>query len=375
MPDTDSDWSTEGTAAHTLSEWARNQDKPANYWIGTKVPVKQVDGSIVEIAVDAEMAAAVQEFVDYVNQFDGEHLIEVRVWYEQYVPKGFGTLDHAILQSFLARITDLKYGKGVQVFAEHNEQLMCYALGIYLEYNWLYAFDKFILTIHQPRLDHVDTWEISTKDLLDWAARVLVAGYKATLDPNAAFNPGDWCKFCKIRGTCRARAAKTFEVLQGEFEDLDKLDPVEPDLLTNDELAKARKHFPAIKAWMTAVTEILERALLQGEDVKGLKLVDGKSSREFLGTEESVVKALVKAGLKKNEIYEEPALRSVAQLEKSIPNGTKRFAPAKDKKPAGDLSFLVRKIPGKPTIADADDKRPSRAINAANEFSNLDEES
>jgi hypothetical protein len=374
MPDTDSDWSTEGTAAHTLSEWARNEDKPTSYWIGTKVPVEQVDGSIVEIEVDEDMANNVQEFVDYVNHFEGEHFVEVRVRYEDYVPTGFGTLDHATLSGSIARITDLKYGKGVQVFAAENEQLMCYALGIYLEWNWAYDFKTFILTIHQPRLDHVDTWEISTEDLLEWAAQVLAKGYEATLDPKAPFNPGHWCRFCKIRGTCRARAAKTFEVLQGEFDNLDELNPTDPDILTNDELAKARKHFPAITAWMAAVNAILERELLQGRKAGDLKLVDGRSTREFIGEEAEIVKALQKAGFKKNEIFEQPALKSVAQMEKVVKDGKKLFAPAKDDKPAGPLAHLVRKSPGKPTIADGDDPRPSRTVNVADEFSNLNEE-
>jgi hypothetical protein len=372
LPDTDSDWSTEGTAAHTLSEWARLEDKPTSYWLGTKIPVEQVDGSVVEIEVDAMMVTAVQEFVDYVNQFDGEHLVEVRVYYDQYVKDGFGTLDHATLAGAIARVTDLKYGKGVQVFAERNEQLMCYALGIYLEHNWLYAFEEFVLTVHQPRLDHVDSWTISTKDLLDWAAKVLVAGYKATLDPNAPFNPGDWCKFCKIRGTCRARAAKTFEVLQGEFDNLDELRPTDPDILTNDELARARKHFPAITAWMTAVNAILERELLQGNAAGDLKLVDGRSSREFYGTEAEVVKALVKAGLKKQDIFEEPALKSVAKLEEVVPGLKKRFKPAGKKTEAGDLAHLIRKSPGKPTIADGSDPRPARTVNVADEFTKLE---
>lgn len=371
MPDTDSDWSTEGTAGHTLSEWARLEDKPATYWLGEKIEVEQVDGSVETVGIDAEMVTAIQEFVDYVNQFDGDHHVEVRVYYKEYVPDGFGTLDHATLAPQIARITDLKYGKGVQVFAKWNEQLLCYALGVLIEWDWLYNFQKFILTIHQPRLDHVDTWEISRDDLLRWARDVLTPGYKRTLESGAKFNPGEWCRFCKVKATCRARTEHTFRVLQGEFENLNELNPQPTDQLTNDELAAARKHFSAIKAWMAAVDDRIYTELSRGHKAGDLKLVPGRSARVWLGSEKEVVANLVKAGLKKDEIYEPAALRTPPALEKLVKGLETRLKPAGKKKPAGDLARLVNKIPGKPTIVDGDDERESLTLNADDEFDRL----
>ena len=47
------------------------------------------------------------------------------------VPEQFGTSDTVIIREAerLLIINDLKYGRGVQVWAEENEQLMLYALG------------------------------------------------------------------------------------------------------------------------------------------------------------------------------------------------------------------------------------------------------
>lgn len=373
LPDTDSEWAIEGTAAHTLSEWCRNEDKPASYWAGTVVPVHCVDGSIVDIEVTPPMVAGVQEFVDYVNQFEGDHLVEVRVYYEQYVPFGFGTLDHATLAPGVARITDLKFGAGVHISAAENEQLMLYALGVYLEWDWLYGFKNFVLTVHQPRLDNVDTWECSLDYLLNWTRDVLIPGYERTLEPKAAFVPGEHCRFCKIKGTCRARAAKTFEVLRSEFTNLDELAPPTPAELSNDDLAKIRKHFPQIKSWMAAVDDRLYAELGRGHTAGDLKLVNGRSARVWKGGEKEVVKALVKAGITKEQLYEPAALRTPPALEKLVKGLAPQFK-LTGKKGPGKLASLINVIPGKPTIVDGDDERETISLKAENEFSNLDEE-
>jgi hypothetical protein len=326
--------------------------------------VEQVDGSTEKIEVTHEMANATQEFVEYVNALGGHQLCEVRVYYDKYVPFGFGTLDSANMHPGLCQVTDLKYGKGVMVDAEENEQLLCYALGIYLEWDWLYRFEEFELTIHQPRLDHVDTWSCDVEYLLTWAETVLVPGYLRTVDPKAAFKPGDWCRFCKIRATCRARTEATFRALQGEFSNLNELETPQPSELTNDELAAVRVHFPNIKAFMSAVDERLMSQLQQGRKAGELKLVNGKSARKWLGGTKEVVKALVKAGISKDEIYEPAEIRSVAQLEKAIKDGKKRLK-------GGDLAKLVETIPGKPTIASGDDKRKTLSLDPDDEFSVL----
>lgn len=341
-------------------------------FVGDLIPVKAVDGSTVEIEFTRELAAAVQEFVDYVNDLPAEEaLIEVRVRYEEYVPGGFGTLDDARLNPGVAYITDLKAGRGVPVYAQDNEQLMLYALGILLEHDWIYNFQRFVLAIHQPRLDSVSKWEISREELLKWAKEVLVPGYEATLKPDAKFVPGSHCQFCKLEGTCRARTQAMFTVLTDEFTDVDAEFSV-PAEITLDELAKIHRRFPELKSWMSAVKDRLVLAVMQGQKVEDVKLVAGKSARQFIGENKDVVKELVKAGLKKEDIYEEPEIKSVAQIEKLIPKGKARFAAAKDEKPAGDLAKLIRKIPGKPTLAHGEDPRPALTVDVLQEFDNLD---
>ncbi len=49
------------------------------------------------------------------------------------------------------------------VDAEENPQLMIYGLGVLAIGEMLYSIDTVRMTIYQPRLEHISTWEISAQ--------------------------------------------------------------------------------------------------------------------------------------------------------------------------------------------------------------------
>ncbi len=214
LPNVTSVYAAEGNAAHELSEWVRNERKPAQHWRGTIIQVADY-----EFKVERAMIAGVNSFVKYVEQLPGRALYEVRVNYPQWVPGGFGTLDDARLQDWICFITDLKYGKGVQVFALNNFQLMMYALGLYHDWKHLYEFRRFVLAIHQPRMDHVETFEIDLTTLLDWAENVVKPIAEIALKPGASFVAGPHCQFCPARFNCATKAR--YDSKEDDFDDLD----------------------------------------------------------------------------------------------------------------------------------------------------------
>jgi hypothetical protein len=59
-------------------------------------------------------------------------------------------------------IIDFKGGRGVRVDADHNSQLMLYALGALTEFDALYDIRSVRMTIVQPRLGGISTFEITT---------------------------------------------------------------------------------------------------------------------------------------------------------------------------------------------------------------------
>lgn len=376
LPEVPSRFAAEGTAAHTLSEWCRRQGKKAHEFIGVK---QTVEG--FEFTVDHEMASAVQEFVDKAAEFGGDPFYEVRVAYDKYVPEGFGTADDIRIEDGVCKITDLKFGKGVPVYAPENEQLMLYALGVILTYGWLYRFDKVILAISQPRLDSYDEWETTASAILDFAESTAKPAAKLALQPGAPFKAGSWCQFCKLKATCRTRAETVFDAVTGEFEDLDAAADTTAGVadrvptLTNDEIAKALLAWPNIEKWGKALKAYAAAQILAGNAVGDFKFVAGRGSRDWVEDESVIVNRLKEAlpDLGTDELYTMPKLLGPAAVEKLPAIGKKLFAPVTAKKPAGKLAELVRKTKGKPTLVPGSDPRPAVDVDATSDFNDLDE--
>mgnify|MGYP002623822194 CR=1 FL=1 len=96
---------------------------------------------------------------------------------------------------------------------------MCYGLGILETFGNLYNIKRIRLSIYQPRRENVDTWEISTEDLLKWADEVLKPAAKLAYAGEGDFKAGEHCIFCRIKDTCRERADYYMELMKHELED------------------------------------------------------------------------------------------------------------------------------------------------------------
>ena len=362
IPDHSSDFANEGTAAHTLSEWCRNEQTPAKHYKGMEINVKTEDG-IKVFKIDAEMINKVQEFLNYVNQFGGDAFYELRAVFDHWVPGGFGTADDVRIQDGVCVVTDLKYGKGVQVYAEDNPQTKLYALGTYQQLRHLYDFDRFQLNIHQPRLDHIDEWEISLPELLVWAEDVVKPVAAIAMKPGAPIVPGVWCQFCKIKTTCKVRAEAVLETVVEDFVNLDAIngsEVLQSAVLTNDQMAHILPKLDMIKAWCTDLEVRAVREILQGHQVGDYKLVEGRSNRKWRD-ESNAEAALRECKLKVSEIFKS-TLISPTEAEKLL-----------GKKHPVIISQVI-KPRGKPKLAPGSDKRPAMVISAEDEFADLDGE-
>jgi uncharacterized protein DUF2800 len=374
LPDTDSEHSLLGTAAHELAEVCNERDEPAKAHLGKTIDVRRVDGTFAHFLVDQPMVDAVQFFLDHCNALPGVDFNEQRVRYDEYVPGAFCTLDRARGNDVITYVRDYKHGTGVRVFAKDNEQLLGQALGFYLTWGHLFDVDYFDLGVVQPRIDHVDTWRVSLADVLKWAEEVLAPAYVRAQQPNPPYQPGEWCQFCKIKGTCKARAMSAFETAVGEFEDLDdaidkagELAPV-VGVLTNEQIAKILPSVAGMKKWIKDIEKYAFAETAQGR-FPWKKIVGGRGTRVLKPGSEIEFEL---ADIPDEKLYEPREFKSVAQLEKVL--GKKAFAPATEKKEAGPFAHLVEKRPGKPTLADIDDLREAITLSATDGFDDVDDE-
>ncbi|KAK1548206.1 hypothetical protein Q3G72_020898 [Acer saccharum] len=220
-PDKTSDFADEGTLAHALAAYClENEDDAA---VHVDEAFSYVDHGVEKSAViTVDMACEVQKYLDHVRADlgdDGELFVEQRLpiftGNHACVPEQFGTSDTVIVRPVARQlvIRDLKYGRGVQVYAERNEQLMLYALGALDEFGLLYEIDEAVLIIDQPRLNHFDEWTVSVTDLRAFEQEALEAGRKALelvddigmRNTTTDLRPGEkQCQFCKAKADCPA---------------------------------------------------------------------------------------------------------------------------------------------------------------------------
>ena len=349
LPDSSSAAAEQGTVAHALAEWklrhALHQApsmKPVSNWI------------------DSEMEAHTDDYVAFIQErlrearktcADPQVLIEQRLDYSYLVPGGFGTGDCVIIAEPALQIIDLKYGQGVLVEAERNPQLMLYALGALAAFDPLYDICEVAVTILQPRRSNVDTWTVSVTELRAWAEKVVRPTAKQAARGEGCFAAGDWCRFCKLAATCRARAEANLALARLEF--------APPAQLSDVEIAEVLTKLPKLKAWASDIEAYaLSLAINQGKTWAGFKLVEGRSIRKYTD-ENAVAQAAEAAGV--SDIFERK-LKTITALEKHL--GKKRFNEL--------LGTLIVKPPGKPTLVPETDKRPALAtVSAAEEFTQI----
>lgn len=345
LPESSSAAAEQGTVAHGLAEWKLRRAlhiaptiKPVSEWI------------------DAEMDEHTTDYVAFIQErlrdvratcADSTVLIEQRLDFSHVVPGGFGTGGCVIIAEPVLHIIDLKYGQGVLVEAERNPQLMLYALGALNAFGSLYDIDEVAVTIYQPRRASISTWQVSVTELETWAEQVVKPTAVLAASGEGEFAAGEWCRFCKLAVTCRARAEANLALARYEF--------APPAELDDDEIAAVLTQLPELKAWAADVEAYaLSRAVNQGKTWAGFKLVEGRSIRKYTN-ETAVAKTAEAAGV---DVWERK-LKTITTLEKQL--GKQRFAEL--------LGDLVAKPAGKPALVPESDKRPALEIQSpANEF-------
>lgn len=386
-----------GTAAHHIGELCLRLnhdvvtyagcliavDKRGNCrFVHEKAPLNEETELAFE--VDDEMEVAVQEYVDWCRALPGDHFVEVRVEHTAWCPDEdefgmpldpqFGTSDHVACISGGALgypestivVTDLKYGKGVKVFAVENKQAIKYALGAWKEYNWLYDFKHVVIRIAQPRLNHFDVWELTVEELLEWGDKIKER-LSLVFAPDPPFQASEkGCKFCKAAYKCAATPGmalyeerKRHVALQ--FDDLTGEPLHDPREVSEEDLMAAYAAGPLYKIAAEAIEKEVYRRLAAGQSAGRKKLVAAHTHRAWKDDEEA--RAFLRSkGLDDSKITHKTFV-SPAQAEKLLPRAL-----------WPELEAYYSQPPGKPCIVDITDPRPPYRDSAVvEEFTDLDD--
>lgn len=346
VADTPSDAALQGTAAHALAEYKllrflkRRAKRPTSEWI------------------DEEMEGHTDDYVQFVAQHlqsaqehcsDPQVYVEQRLDYSHLAPGGFGTGDCVIVAEPTLQVIDLKYGMGVEVSPVENPQLMLYGLGALAAFDALYNIEEVALSIFQPRRTNVETWTISTQDLITWGENTVKPIAALAARGEGDYQAGSWCQFCRIAPTCRARAESNLALAKHEF--------APPAELSIDEVTDVLAKIPELKAWASNVEAWALAQAQAGTQIPGFKVVAGRSIRKY--TDESAVAEAAKAA-GYSDIWDK-RLIGITAMERLM--GKRAFTET--------LGDLVIKPEGKPTLVPESDKRPAlQRVSAATDFTN-----
>ena len=353
FPDTTSEAAREGTLAHEICEVKlQRYIGVISKSTGTRRINKLKQGELYQ----EEMDRYTDDYLDFIKAAalkfrDTPYVVvEKRVDFSSWVPEGFGTADCILIGDDIMHVIDFKYGKGVPVSPVDNPQMQLYALGAYNMYGMLYDIKSIQMSIVQPRIDNIETWEASLDTVLgfgDWAKSVADQAIRGEGD----FNPGEsQCRFCRARAQCRARAEENVRMAF--------LTDRKPSLLSNGEIGEYLLKGEDVARWLADLKEYALKESLAGREIAGWKAVEGRGSRTWTDGD-AAFRKLIASGIDEAMLYERKPL-TLAQTEKMV--GKKEFTDL--------VGEYVEKKPGKPALVQISDKRPAitNAVTAAEAF-------
>lgn len=379
-----------GTAMHTLSEYALNAIKDGHQGrdfdvakffapvASERVVVRNEGKGPMVIAADEQPGDVLvtDDFVSQVSKYvnycapimSAAEVVEIesrvsltRILHPGFELNGakletFGTADFVALLkqpapqdgTYTLVVGDLKTGRH-KVTAAENKQMMLYALGLLRKYRLSYDISAVKLFIFQPYAGGADEWDTTPTSLEHFAKFASKQALKALdayqrgkkgLTP-ADFRPSnDACQWCRFSEKCNAKVKAASHTMT-EMADIGGLE-LTPDVLKVewDKLPLMRQHIADIEKAMYA-------HLMAGKPMDGLKLVEGRPGNRAWADTAAVEKLAEDCFA----VMHKEVLLSPTEAEKAIAKEAPELW--------ADLEKLITRKPGQPSIAAADDKRPA----------------
>lgn len=328
-PPPSSKYADEGTLLHDIISKVLDTDgaKPEDY-IGFAYNDCVLTPELIERKLTPALAALAE--IDPNGQL--EYAVESRVSFGDFLPDVFGSTDLAGRLGDRAIILDWKFGDGVAVGAEENDQLMFYAAAAMRtpELAWVFEGAKDIeLIIVQP--PSVKRWVTTFERIAEFEKTLAMAVWTAKKF-NAPLKAGDHCRFCAAKPLCPMLTGAVERALMVKIEDLDA-----------DAIGDYLKDADLIEGWVADVRKLAQQMLEAGAKVPGWKLVAKRATRQW-GDANAAATFLQDAGVFP---YEQKII-SPAQAEKAL-KAHKKDLP----------SDLITAVSSGSTLAPESDPRPA----------------
>ena len=233
-----------------------------------------------------------------------EYAVETRVGFGDLLPGVFGSTDLMGRIGNKAIILDWKFGAGVPVPAEENEQLMFYAAAAMRtpEAKWVFdgATEVELVIIQPPTIKRWTT----TIERIKQFEQTLIRAVKIAEQPDAPLKNGDHCRWCAAKPVC--------PIMTGA---VDRAVAIKMDKIDVDKIGAYLHNADLLESWIKDLRSLAEEMMKKGKPVPGWKMVPKRATRSWVKEEDA--KAALLQHLKESEVIE-TKLVSPAAAEKLL---------------------------------------------------------
>ncbi len=320
-----------GTLLHNVIAEVLEYDLHPEECLGTRYNNQILTEELIDEKIDPALAAFKEVGFD-VNA--DNYMVETRVGFGDFLPGVFGSTDILGRIGNRAIVLDWKFGDGVLVSAEENEQLLFYAAAAMRtdEAKWVFegATEIECIIVQPPEIRR---W-VTTPQRVALFEQELRRAVHESHSEAASMAMGDHCRWCAAKPICPKMTGQVERVLQTKLQAL----PI-------DQIAMQLEQADTIESYIKDLRALATQMLENGQIVPGFKLVAKRGTRQW--TSEDAVDAWVDANGLTKEAYESK-LRSPAQMEKVLKKYKKELPPE-----------LVVSISSGSTLAADSDSRPA----------------
>jgi hypothetical protein len=328
-PKPSSEHADRGTLLHDVIAELLEFDKPPQQCIGAQYNDQVLTQELLDEKIIPALAA-----LDVVDPDKAmEYMVETRVGFGDYLPGVFGSTDLLGRLGNRALVLDWKFGDGVMVNAQDNDQLLFYAAAAMRTdaCKWVFeGADEIELIIVQP--PEIRRWVTDKARVVSFEQELAKAVRRAQQD-DAPIKTGEHCRWCAAKPICPQMNGAIDRVIHQQIVNLNK-----------DQLGEYLAKADMMEDWIKDLRALAFQVLESGAEVPGYKLVAKRGTRQWV--EEAAIEAWVDANNIKDAY--DVKIKSPAQMEKVLKKHGKELP-----------SDLVTTVSSGSTLAPESDPRPA----------------
>jgi hypothetical protein len=329
-PKPSSKYADEGTLLHDAIAQVLDKNVKPESLLG----MTYQDQVLTEELIENKLHVALNLLMEVDPKLEMEYAVETEIGFGDFLPDVFGSCDLLGRIGSRAIVLDWKFGDGVTVDVEENEQLLFYAAAAMRTPSVSWVFDgatEIECVIIQPPM--IKRW-VTTVERVKEFEQQLAQAVKASQKKDAPMSAGEHCRWCSAKPVCPKMTGAVDRALHTQ---LDNIDAVKIGAyLANCDL---------LEQWITDLRALAHQMLEADKPVPGWKLVNKRAMRQWAN--EDVADDVLSKIIPQDELYVSKII-SPAQAEKVL------------KKLGSKLpDDLVVAISSGSTLAREDDPRPA----------------